>query len=198
MYYYFLTDFRNNSINTNIIYNITTIFLHKYGGDDVIKLLKRESILMAGVMVLALAFCGAVAAHPGHGTPIEEPSDPGTGSGTDTGSTETGTTGSSGTGTTSSASASTGSGYSGYVNTYGGSQSAQTGTTDTQANAADNTGTQTTGNSPEAVIDYSSLSDSPGGPAALIGLMVVIGLIAMSFPYKEGGYLNRLQVRLFS
>lgn len=163
-----------------------------------IKIFKREVILMLGIMVLALAFCGAVAAHPGHGIPIEEPSDPGTGGSTDPGTSGTGTTGSSGTSSSSSsASTSSGSSYSGYGTTNGGTQSAQTGTTDTQTTAADNTGTQTTGSTPEAVSDYSALSNSPGGPAALIGLMVVIGLIAMSFPYKEGGNFNRLQVRLF-
>ena len=31
----------------------------------------------------------------------------------------------------------------------------------------------------------------------MIGLMVVIGLIVMSFPYKEGGAIRNLQLSLF-
>jgi len=31
----------------------------------------------------------------------------------------------------------------------------------------------------------------------MIGLIVVVGLIAMYFPYKKGGTLSKLQMRLF-
>lgn len=192
MHYYFFADYQDDSINTNIIYTITTIFLHTDEGDDVIKIMKREFILILGVFLLSMAFCGAVAAHPGHGTPIEEPSDPET----DPGSGGSSSSGSSQASSSPSyTSSSSGSYYYDYDSTSGVTQSDDTGTTDTPT--TDNTATQNE-NAPEEVFDTSEASDSAAGPVAMIGLMVVIGLIAMSFPYKEGGTLRNLQMSLFN
>ncbi|OPX59712.1 MAG: hypothetical protein A4E25_01199 [Methanobacterium sp. PtaB.Bin024] len=167
--------------------------------------MKINGIFLIFVMILSLCCCGAVSAHPGHGTPVEEPSETETGD-TDTGTTDTGSTGSTSTGTSSSAysGSSQASTSSGYTSTSSGSdysgsgatQSDQTGTTDSQTENTDNNGT-TTVNNPEEVTGTSGSSNSPGGPIAIIGLMTVIGLIAMSFPYKEGGTLRNLQVSLF-
>jgi Predicted solute binding protein len=165
-----------------------------------IKHKKREGVLLILMITLAITACGAVTAHPGHGTPIEEPSDPGTGSSTDTGTTSTGTTSSSG---TTSASSSSGSGSTSYSSSSkssgssnGGTGTEQTTTTDTPTTNNNATTTSTSG--PEEVTgNTGSSTNSPGGPIAMIGLMVVVGLIAMSFPYNEGGALGRLQMRLF-
>lgn len=177
-----------NIVITQIIYSILLqILFHKNEGDDVIKYMKRDGALLIFVMVLSLCFCGVVSAHPGHGTPIEEPSDPGTGS-TDTGTTDTGSTGSTTTSTSSSGSSgsspdSTSSGYTARSSSStSGAQSDET--TANPAGSTENTATQT-GNSPEYVTDTGSSNNSSGGPIAMIGLMVVIGLITMSFPYKK-------------
>ena len=73
-------------------------------------MIKKEGILLILLIAITFCFCGAVTAHPGHGTPIEVPTDPGTGAGTDTGTTDTGSTGSTSSGTDSGA-----------TSTYGGS-----------------------------------------------------------------------------
>ena len=143
-------------------------------------------------MILSLSLCGAIAAHPGHGTPIEEPSDPGTGDDTNTDSGSTGS--SSADSQTSTTSGYTSSGYYYSSSSNGESQSDQTGAVDTPT--TDNTATQT-GNAPEEVFQGSGSGNSAGGPVAMIGLMVFVGLIAMSFPYKEGGTLSKLQMSIF-
>jgi hypothetical protein len=195
----FFTD-SNLVVITQIIYSILLqIIFHKNEGDDIINHMKRDGALLIFVMVLSLCLCVAVSAHPGHGTPIEEPSDSGTGS-TDIGTTDTGSTGSTTTGTSSrgssgSSPASTSSGYTARSSSStSGAQSDET--TANPTGSTENTATQT-GNSPEYVTDTGSSSNSPGGPIAMIGLMVVIGLIAMSFPYKEGGAIRNLQLSLF-
>lgn len=177
--------------NTNHIYGITTICEIK-NGDDPIRHLNRDGFLLIFVMILSLSLCGTVAAHPGHGTPIEEPSDPGTGEGTDSGSSGSTSSGSSQASSYSGYTSSQGSNY--YDPTSGVTQTGETGTTETQT--TDEAATENE-NAPEEVFDTSEASDSAGGPVAMIGLMVVIGLITMSFPYKEGGVLRNLQIRLF-
>jgi len=152
--------------------------------------MEREGILLIFVMVFALTLSCAVTAHPGHGTPEEVPSDPGTGGTTGNGSTDTGSPGTgSNSGSTNSGSTGTGSTDSGSTSSGSasdGTQSTQTETSNSQTTATDNNGTQTTGSTPEEVTETSGFSNtSPGGPAALIGLMVVIGLVAMAFPTKK-------------
>lgn len=108
--------------------------------------MKREGILLIFVVVTALPLCGAVAAHPGHGTPIVEPSDPGTvspGTSTGTGSSSGSSQSSSSSGSTSKPANSTEAGQSGQ----GGTTVGQTGSTDNTAGeevgsteAADTTG----------------------------------------------------------
>ena len=154
--------------------------------------MRIDGILLIFIIISALSLCGAATAHPGHGTPIEEPSDPGTGTGTDPGS--SGTT-SSGSSQSSSSSGSTSTSSRSSDSTAGVTQSDETGTVDTQTT---DTTTAQTGNSPEKTYETSGSSNSAGGPVAMIGLMVVIGLIAMSFPYNEGGTLRSIQLSFFS
>ena len=165
-----------------------------------IKHRKREGALLILMIAIALTAFGAVTAHPGHGTPIEEPSDPGTGSSTDTGTTSTGSTSSSGTTSTSSSSSSGSTSYSSSSKSSGSSNEG-TGTEQTTTDTPttnNNATTASSTNGPEEVTgNTGSSTSSPGGPIAMIGLMVVVGLIAMSFPYKEGGTLGKLQMRLF-
>lgn len=160
-------------------------------------------------MLSALAICGTVIAHPGHGTPIEEPSDPGTGSAntggsssgassanTDSSSTGSSNTGSSGHSGSSQSSSSSGSASNNPGSTSGG-QSDQP-VAGSQADSSDNTGLSGyQGTSTGSVDIYGSASNVSGGPVAMIGLIVVVGLIAMYFPYKKGGTLSKLQMRLF-
>lgn len=151
--------------------------------------MKRDGILLIFIIILVLSLCGVATAHPGHGTPIEEPSDPGTG----TDPSSSGTT-SSGSSQSSSSSGSTSTSSRSSDSKAGVTQSDETGTVDTQTDATANQA----GNSPEETYETSGSSNSAGGPVAMIGLMVVIGLIAMSFPYKEGGTLRNIQMSLFS
>lgn len=160
-----------------------------------IKHVKKEVILLVLIMTISLIVCGAVTAHPGHGTPIEEPSDPGIGDDPGTGVTYTGSTSSSGSSGASTSSVSTSSRSTSSRDAKS-SNSITVGTetgTDTQ--------TRTDGISlrvPEEVNENTESSiDSVGGPIAMIGLMVVFGLIFMSFPYKKGSTLNKLQINLF-
>ncbi len=147
------------------------------------------------MIFLSVCLCGAVSAHPGHGTPIEEPSDPGTGGGTDSGSSGSTSSGSSQASSSSGYTSSrSGSYYYDHDSTFGVTQSGVTGTTETQT--TDVVATQNE-NAPEEVFDTSETSDSAGGPVAMIGLMIIIGLIAMSFPYKEGGTLRKLQLSIY-
>jgi cobalamin biosynthesis Mg chelatase CobN len=152
--------------------------------------MRIDGILLIFIIISSLSLCGAATAHPGHGTPIEEPSDPDTS--TDPGS--SGTT-SSGSSQSSSSSGSTSTSSRSSDSTAGVTQSDETGTVDTQT--TDTTAAQT-GNSPEKTYETSGSSNSAGGPVAMIGLMVVIGLIAMSFPYNEGGTLRSIQMSFFS
>lgn len=149
-----------------------------------------------------MVICGAVAAHPGHGIPDEEPSDPGTGGGTDpggsTGSGSSGSTssgGSTGSGSSGSTSSSSSSYYHGYDTTSGVTQSNDAGSTETQT--SNEAATQQDANAPEEFFDTSESGFSESGPVAMVGLIVLFGLIAMSFPYNEGGTLRNLQIRLF-
>lgn len=159
-----------------------------------IKHVKKEVILLILMMIISLIVCGAVTAHPGHGTPIEEPSDPGIGDDTGTGVTDTGSTSTSGSSevSTSTSSRSTSSSDAkSSSSTTGGTD--ETGT-DTQTS---NDGTALWSVPEEVIENTESSMDSVGGPIAMIGLMVVVGLIFMSFPYKKGSTLNRLQINLF-
>ena len=165
-----------------------------------IKHLKKEGILLILMMAIALTAFGAVYAHPGHGTPIEEPTDPGTGDGTDTGTTDTGSSDTSGSSQSSSSSGST---SSGSTSTSSGLKSSTTGGTGSDQTATDtpttdtSNATTTSASGPEEVTGNTVSTNSPGGPVAMIGLMIVVGLIAMSFPYKEGSTLSKLQMSLF-
>lgn len=130
---------------------------------------------MTFVLIFALIFAVTVTAHPGHGTPEIIESDPGTGSTTDTGGSTY--TGGSDSGGTSSAS------------------SAQSSTTVSQTGGGSDTGAQSTGSTNNQVATSSTpitSYSSPGGPAALVGLMVVLSLIAFSFPFKNSS-LRRFQ-----
>lgn len=164
--------------------------------------IKNYVVLLIFLTVFFVTLSSA-AAHPGHGTPIEEPSDPGSGDSPGTGSSSGSTTGgSTSSGSTSANSASSSSGTTKSSGAYSGTQSAQTGTSDSQttesqAEGTDNNQNQASGTSTEEVIEYNGFSTSPGGPTAMIGLFVVIGLIFMAFPYKEGGFLSQFQNRLF-
>jgi len=162
-----------------------------------IKPKKRDVVLFILVISISLMACEAVVAHPGHGTPIEEPSDPGTGDDPGTGVMDTGSTSTSGSSEASTSSASTSSRSTSSSDAK--SSSSTTGGTDQTG-----TDTQTSNDGvsslsvPEEVIENTESSmDSVGGPIAMIGLMVVVGLILMSFPYKEGSTLNKLQISLF-
>lgn len=166
-------------------------------------------------MASAITLCGVAVAHPGHGAPIEEaPLEP------DTGETDTGT-GSTGTGSTGDVSTDTSSStHSGSSSSSSSPDSASMSTSDSrrgvQSDGSSTGGSQVEGSTGEketagvvdssinlerVFSDVSSTSQStgnyPGGPVAMIGLMVVTSLIAMSFPYKEGGILSNLQIRLF-
>lgn len=158
-----------------------------------IKHVKKEVILL--ILIISLIVCGAVTAHPGHGTPIEEPSDPGTGDGTSTGTIDTGSTSTATSSGTSSSTASTSSRSTSSSATK--SSSTSGGTDQTAADTQTATDAKASSSAPEEVIENTGLMDSAGGPIAMIGLMVVVGLIAMSFPYQEGGNLSKLQMRLF-
>jgi len=161
-----------------------------------IKNVKKEVILLIWMMIISLIVCGAVTAHPGHGTPIEEPSDPGTGDGTSTGTIDTGSTSTATSSGTSSSTASTSSRSTSSSATK--SSSTSGGTDQTAADTQTATDAKASSSVPEEVIENTESSmDLVGGPIAMIGLMVVVGLIAMSFPYQEGGNLSKLQMRLF-
>lgn len=131
---------------------------------------------MTFVLIFALIFAVTVTAHPGHGTPEIIESDPGTGSTTDTGGSTY--TGGSDSGGTSSAS------------------SSQSSATSSQTGGGSDTGAQSTGSTSNNQVATSSTPitsySSPGGPAALVGLMVVLSLIAFSFPFKNSS-LRRFQ-----
>lgn len=166
-----------------------------------IKNRKRGGILLIFIIISALTMCNAVMAHPGHGTPIVEPSDPGT-SNSNTGSSSSGksNTGSSGSTGSSQISTSSSSASNNPSSTSGGTQSHQTDVTDSQPDSLDNTGIDVSGSqgaSTGSVDIYGSPSNAIGGPAAMIGLIVVVGLVAMSFPYKKGGLLRNLQIQFF-
>jgi cobalamin biosynthesis Mg chelatase CobN len=64
-----------NCNNTNHIYHITNSVI-TVKGEGVIKTMKTEATVLIFVLVLALTLAGVVSAHPGHGTPIEVPSEP--------------------------------------------------------------------------------------------------------------------------
>ena len=157
-----------------------------------IKIMEKKIVIILGVFLLAIAFSGPIVAHPGHGEVIEEEPSP-------SGGTHSGSSGSSSTSSHSSSS-------SGYTSNSRTSYYHDTSSGVTQSNEARTTQAQTTDPTvptatqneyaPEEVSDTSGSNDSASGPIAMIGLMVVIGLIAMSFPYTEGGTLHNLQIRL--
>lgn len=128
---------------------------------------------MTFVLIFALIFAVTVTAHPGHGTPEIIESDPGTGSTTDTG----------------------GSTYTGGSDTSG-TSSSQSSATSSQTGGGSDTGAQSTGSTTNNQVATSSTPitsySSPGGPAALVGLMVILSLIAFSFPFKNSS-LRRFQ-----
>ncbi|MDY9923324.1 hypothetical protein [Methanobacterium sp.] len=165
-----------------------------------IKLMKKDGIILILMIAVSLTLCGVVTAHPGHGIPIEETNDPGTGDGTDTGTTDVGSSDTSGSSQSSSSSGST---SSGSTSTSSGSKSSTTGGTGSDQTATDtpttdnSNATTTSASGPEEVTGNTVSTNSPGGPVAMIGLMIVVGLIAMSFPYKEGSTLSKLQMSLF-
>ena len=201
MYYNsFIKPLKSNNIKN--IYNKNFIFTIYNNGDDIIIKVKGECILLILLISIGFSFCGAVTAHPGHGTPIEVPTDTGTDDTADTTVTDSSvsTSGSSqsssSSGSTSSGSTSTGSSSKPSSSTTGGTSSDQT-TTDTQTTDNSNATTTSTSGPEEVNGNTGSSTNSPGGPIAMIGLMVVIGLIGMSFPYKKDGTLGKLQMSLF-
>jgi len=137
------------------------------------KNIKIKGTLLTFVLIFALIFAVSVTAHPGHGTPEIIDSEPGTGSST------TDTSGSTYTGGSDS-----------------GSSSVQSSTSVSQSEGSSNSGTQSTSTTSSDQVVTSSTSvtsySSPGGPAALVGLMMVLSLIAFSFPFKNTN-LRRLQ-----
>lgn len=158
-----------------------------------IKIKEKKVILLLGVFLFAIAFCGPIAAHPGHGEVQEE--EPST---NPSGGKQSGSTGSSSGSSQSSSSASNG--HSSYYPDSTSRVTQSDGAAATETQTADQTATQNENapeNTLEEVSDTSQSNDIAGGPVAMIGLMVVIGLIAMSFPYTEGGTLYNLQIRLF-
>lgn len=147
-----------------------------------IKDMKREGILLIFVVVFVITFCSTVTAHPGHGVPEEVPSDPGTGS-TDTTITGTvsPTTTSTATGTRSPKSTQTGYSTTNNFQSFSTASQNEVGTPP----AADNSKVEV------SEVNSDASTNSPGGPAALVGLIIVFGLIIYSFPFK--GVLGRFQ-----
>lgn len=158
------------------------------------KHMKGKGFFLIIIMFLGLTCTAAVTAHPGHGTPIEEPSDTDT---TDTSSISSTSSGSTTSSSTSSSSSSSGGHSTNYNSINEEDQSSQTGKSNNYMNM-DNNVSSSADNGPEELSDnFEAHNVSPGGPVAMMGLMVFIGLIAMAFPYKEGGAIHKIQEGLF-
>ena len=180
-------------------------------GESSMENMKKE-VLIIVLMVFALVFAGAVSAHPGHGTPQVVTSDDTASSSQSTSSpTQSTTSSTSQSSTTSSSSSSqssspsqsssssqssSGSSVTGTSSASNGVNSAQSGTSATNwgGKAQDAENVSTTQNGLEKTLGISY--NSPGGPAALVGLMIISGLIAFNFPFK-GGFLASLQENIF-
>jgi hypothetical protein len=181
---------------TQILYMVLLIILPINEGDDNLKQMKVGVVLWLSLMILAMTGLTVVTAHPGHGTPIEEPSN----------------TGTSETGTTMTDSDSTSLPSSSTTSTSANSRSGSTGSLSTNYNPAkDNTqskeGTAETStdntisyseNTPEKFTDYvGSDGLSAAAPVALMGLIVFIGLVAMAFPYQKSNHSVRVLRTIF-
>lgn len=142
---------------------------------------------------LAFIFAGAVAAHTGppghtHGTDeVVVEADPSTGTGS------TGTSGSSSSSQTSSGSSTGGSSSSG--SSAGESQSDQTGTIEGQTTGDDNN-TNATASSESDQETTTGSGSSNWTIVAIVGLIAVIGLVVLAFPFKKGGAISNFRSRL--
>lgn len=161
-----------------------------------IKNWKGKGILLVFILISALTMCSVVTAHPGHGTYIVEPSNTGGSSPSPGGSSSSSSSsGSSGYHGSSSSSGSSGS-TSNPGTSSGGAQPQPTGAVDGQTDSSDNTETGTDVTGATETSTGSVDGNASGAMAAVIGLILVIGLIIMYFPYK-GGTLSKLQARFF-
>ncbi|WP_292614296.1 hypothetical protein [Methanobacterium sp. BAmetb5] len=160
------------------------------------KHMKVGVILGLTIMILVMAGLTAVTAHPGHGTPIEEPSN------TEISETGTTTTDSDSTSLPSSSTTSTS------ANSRSGSTgSLSTNYNPTKDNAQSKEGTAETStdntisyseNTPEKFTDYvGSEGLSAAAPVAMMGLIVFIGLVAMAFPYQKSNHSVRVLRTIF-
>jgi hypothetical protein len=181
---------------TQILYMVLLIIFPINEGDDNLKHMKVGVILGLTIMILVMAGLTAVTAHPGHGTPIEEPSN------TEISETGTTTTDSDSTSLPSSSTTSTS------ANSRSGSTgSLSTNYNPTKDNAQSKEGTAETStdntisyseNTPEKFTDYvGSEGLSAAAPVAMMGLIVFIGLVAMAFPYQKSNHSVRVLRTIF-
>jgi len=180
---------------TQILYMVLLIIFPINEGDDNLKHIKVRVILWLTLMVLVMAGLTAVIAHPGHGTPIEEPSNTET---SETGATTDSDTTSLPSSSTTSTSANSRSGSTGslstnYNPTKDNAQSKEgTGETNMDTNISYSAST------PEEFTDnIGSDGSSAAAPVAMMGLMVFIGLIAMAFPYQKSNHSGRVLRTIF-
>ncbi len=179
---------------TQILYMVLLIIFPINEGDDNLKHMKVGVILGLTIMILVMAGLTAVTAHPGHGTPIEEPSN------TEISETGTTTTDSDSTSlpssSTTSTSANSRSGSTGSLSNYNPTKDTQskegTGETNMDTNISYSAST------PEKFTDYvGSEGLSAAAPVAMMGLIVFIGLVAMAFPYQKSNHSVRVLRTIF-